>query len=78
MNKIHEDVPKFKQVPDITKRQYEVMVRKEKRIEDRYRPVRAPFKKSKKLVNENLKVYTSEKKARKDPNYELLKNEELE
>ena len=58
MNRIHEDVPEFKRVPNITKKQYEVMVRKEKRIEERYTPVRAPYRK-KRYVNENLKVYTS-------------------
>ena len=35
------------------------MKRKEKRIEDRYKPVRAPFKKSNILKNDNLKLYTS-------------------
>ncbi len=55
-------------MPDISRRQYEVMKRKEKRIEDRYNPVRAPYKK-KARGSEGLKFYRSEKKARKDPNY---------
>jgi hypothetical protein len=48
---------------------------KEKKIEERYKPVRAPYKRPDKSMNESLKVYSSEKKARKDPNYEVLRNE---
>ncbi len=50
---------------------------KEKAIEERYRVVRAPYKKSVK-EDEGLKFYRNEKKARKDPNYDILNNEELE
>jgi hypothetical protein len=39
--------------------------------------VRAPYKK-KVDKEEGLKFYRSEKKARKDPNYDILSNEELE
>jgi hypothetical protein len=59
LSKVHEDVPKVKTVPNITQDQYDVMKRKEKRIEDRYRPVRAPFRKNKPFENDNLKLYTS-------------------
>ena len=41
------------------------MKRKERRIEDRYKPVRAPNRKKEK-GSKNLKVYTNEKKARRD------------
>lgn len=44
------------------------MKSKEKRIEARYIPVRAPYKK-KARGTEGLQFYRSEKKARKDPNY---------
>ena len=58
----------------MTKTHYETLLRKERKIEERYKPVRAPYKK-KSRDEDGLKVYTSERKARKDPNYELLKNE---
>lgn len=45
--KVHEDAPRYKSVPTISKRQYEVMQRKEKKMEDRYKPVRAPYKNKK-------------------------------
>ena len=61
-------------VPDITKHKYEVMKRKEKRIEDRYKAIRAPYKKKQKDES-GLKFYTDERKAVKDPDYEILKNE---
>ena len=48
--------------------------RREKVLEARYKPVRAPYKKKKNDFDEKLKVFTSEKKARKSPHYELLKN----
>lgn len=73
LTKIHEDAPQYKTVPTITKRQFEILQRKEKKIEERYRPVRAPYKKNK-VKQETVKVYKSERKARKDPNYELLRN----
>jgi len=40
--------------------------------------VRAPNKKKNQYENENLKYFTSEKKARKDPLYDLMANEDLE
>lgn len=46
---------------------------KEKKIEERYRTVRAPYKK-KTDKEDGLKFYRSEKKARKDPNYDILSN----
>lgn len=73
LTRTHEDAIRYKSVPTITQNAYETMQRKQKKIEDRYKPVRAPFKKNK-YTTDAIKVYTSEKKARKDPNYELLKN----
>ena len=78
LSRIHEGVPKYKTVPTITQKQFETLKRKEKRIEDRYRQVRAPNKKKNLYENENLKYFTSEKKARKDPLYDLMANEDLE
>jgi hypothetical protein len=40
--------------------------------------VRAPNRKKNLYENENLKYFTSEKKARKDQLYDLMANEELE
>ena len=54
------------------------MKRKEKKIEARYKPVRAPSKKKVDPAANILKGYTNERKARKDPQYELLSNEDLE
>lgn len=76
LNQIHEDVQKFKLVPNISQKKYKALKQKEKDIEERYRTVRAPYKK-KSEDKKGLKFYRSEKKARKDPNYELLSNEEL-
>lgn len=45
------------------------MKKREKKIEARYRPVRAPYKKKVDHSKDIIKSYTSEKKARKDPNY---------
>lgn len=53
---------------------YKALKRREKDIEERYRTVRAPYRK-KVDDNKGLQFYRSEKKARKDPNYELLANE---
>ena len=50
-------------------RTYKAKKGREKQLEERYRPVRAPYKKKDKSAEENLKVFRSEKKARKDPNY---------
>ena len=66
---------KYKSVPSISKKKYETLKRKEKLIEERYTPVRAPYKKKLAKVNEDIKMFKSEKKARKDTNYELLRNE---
>jgi len=40
--------------------------------------VRAPIKKKNQYENENLKYFRNEKKARKDPLYDLMANEDLE
>lgn len=68
----------YKKVPDITQKEFDVLKRKEKKIESRYKPIRAPYKKKSDHADDILKGYTSEKKARKDPNYEILKNEDME
>lgn len=78
LSQIHEDVPKYKKIPNISKKKFEAMKRREKSIEERYTPVRAPYKKKAAKEEEPLKLYRSEKKARKDPNYDILSNEELE
>jgi len=52
----------------MTKKQYDVLKNKEKRIEERYRVVRAPYKK-KDSNPKGMKMFLNEKKARKDPNY---------
>ena len=54
------------------------MKRKEKKIEARYKPVRAPNKKKVDPSANILKGYRDERTARKDPQYELLNNEDLE
>lgn len=43
--RVHEDMPSYKMVPNISKKQYDVLKRKEKRIEERYKAVRAPYRK---------------------------------
>ncbi len=55
------------------------MKTKEKKIQERYNTVRAPYRKKKRDAEKaGLKLYRSQKKARRDPNFELLNNEELE
>ena len=53
------------------------MKQKEKQIEDRYKPIRAPYRKKSNANKDNIKVYTSERKARKDPNYSILQDEDM-
>ena len=74
LSQIHEDVPKYKMIPNISRKKYEALKRKEKSIEQRYIPVRAPYKKKAIKEEEPLRLYRSEKKARKDPNYDILSN----
>lgn len=40
--------------------------------------MRAPNRKKNQYENENIKLFRSEKKARKDPLYDLMSNEDLE
>ena len=54
------------------------MKNREKQLEERHKPVRAPYKKKKLVDSDKLKVYSSQKKAKKDPQYDLLQNEDLE
>lgn len=75
LTQIHQDLPKYKDIPTISEHQYDVLKRKEERIEERYRTVRAPYKDKKN--KKKIEVFYSEKKARRHPNYELLKNEDL-
>jgi len=74
LSQIHEDVQRYKKIPVISMNKYKALKRREKDIEERYRTVRAPYRK-KVEDNKGLQFYRSEKKARKDPNYELLANE---
>lgn len=78
LTQLHEDVPQYKKVPDITQQQFDIMKRREQKMVDRHKPVRAPYKKNKVDNSDKLKIFKSERKARSDPNYELLKDEELE
>lgn len=68
LSQIYEDAPKFKTVPAISKKKYMAMKTKEKSVEARYIPIRAPYKK-KDNATKSLNIYKSEKQARKDPNY---------
>ena len=77
ITKIHEDVQQYKTVPAATMRKDNARKGREKQLEKRYKTVRAPYKKKDKGLSDKLQVFKSEKKARKDPNYELLKNEDL-
>jgi hypothetical protein len=75
LSQIHEDVQKFKKIPAIPANKFKALKRREKDIEERYRTVRAPYKKKSDDGKKGLQFYRSEKSARRDPNYELLNNE---
>lgn len=79
ISQLYEQLPKYKTVAGTLKKHYMGMKTLEKRIEERYQTVRAPYNKKKKMAEKaGLKLYRSQKRARRDPNYELLNNEELE
>lgn len=75
--KLHEEFKQVKMVPDISRKKYEVLKRKEKRIEGRYKRLHAPYK-IKNDQNPGMELFLSEKKARKHPDYAILADDDQE
>ncbi len=70
ISQLYEQIPKYKTVAATLKTKLQAMKTLEKNREERYRTVRAPYNKKKKTAQETgLKLYRSQKKARKDPNF---------